>query len=552
MEAFMDFKLIFDLLSDMALIAMVAYLFGRTPYIIQCTHNPFTFRNWAILTFIFSVLSSLCTFNGAPIGGALASMRLVGTLMSGIMCGPLVGFSVGIIAGIHRYLVGGFTAEICAIATVLGGLFAGMIRHKIGLNNLTWKTAALVAFIVEVLQKSMILLFAKPFEAAWNLELLIAFPTTLVTVLGTSIFMLIIKDIQIQQELYGARAAELSLEIAHRTLPYLRHGLTLTSAKETGQIIYELTKMDAVSISNDKEVLAFIGRESENHTIEHPLAAKQIIDKNTPDTFLSHSFVVATLTAHGAVVGTIKLSRAAGRVISEMDIRIADGVAKLLSGQIELAEIDHQKKMRKKAEFKALQAQINPHFLFNTINIIMSFCRTNPDTARKLLEHLATMLHYNFTNHEDFVTLGEEINTIHAYLEIAKSRFGSRLQIKTNIDPALLHTKIPVLSIQPLAENAIQHGLFPKIAECVLSIDVYRQEDDVVICVSDNGIGMNIDKIERLFTTQSEGIGIRNVYMRLKGIYGQHYGLNIDSKPGYGTITTIRIPYERKAIQHAY
>jgi len=162
------------------------------------------------------------------------------------------------------------------------------------------------------------------------------------------------------------------------------------------------------------------------------------------------------------------------------------------------------------------------------------------------------MLHYNFTNHEDLVTLGEEINTIHAYLEIAKSRFGSRLQIKTNIDPTLLHTKIPVLSLQPLAENAIQHGLFPKIAECILSIDVYRQEDDVVICVSDNGIGMNVDKVERLFTTQSEGIGIRNVYMRLKGIYGQHYGLNIDSKPGYGTVATIRIPYERMAIQHAY
>ena len=208
--------------------------------------------------------------------------------------------------------------------------------------------------------------------------------------------------------------------------------------------------------------------------------------------------------------------------------------------------------MREKAEFKALQAQINPHFLFNTINIIMSFCRTNPDTARKLLEHLATMLHYSFANHEDFVTLTEEINNIHAYLEIAQSRFGSRLQIKTNIDQTLLHTKIPVLSIQPLAENAIQHGLFPKIAECILSIDIYRQQDDVVICVSDNGIGMNMDKVERLFTTQSGGIGIRNVYMRLKGIYGHHYGLSIESQPGCGTVTTIRIPYERKAIQHAY
>lgn len=563
----MDFYLLFNLLSNMSLIAMCAYLFGRTRYIIQCAHNPSIFKNWAILTAIFAILSSLCTASGIPTNGALASTRMVGTLMSGILGGPYVGFSVGLISGMHRYLVGGFTAETCAIATVLGGLSAGLVRHKIGLNHLTWKTAALVALAVEVLQKSMVLLFAKPFAAAWALETVIALPTTLVTVLGATIFMLILKDIQVQQELHGAKSAELSLEIASRTLPYLRHGLTAESAQKTAQIIYELTKIDAVSISDRDNVLAFIGKGSDHHQAGQPIitqSTKQAISNNTMIVLNTkeergcpaadcplNSAVVAPLIAHSTVVGTIKLSRTDANAVSEIDIRIADGIANLLSGQIELAEIDHQRKMREKAEFKALQAQINPHFLFNTLSIIMSFCRTNPDMARNLLSHLATMLQYSFANHKDFVTLAEEINNIQAFLEIAKSRFGSRLQVNTDIDPSILHTKIPVLSIQPLVENAVQHGLFPKINECVLSIAAKLQQDNVIISVADNGSGMETDKLQQIFTSQSEGIGIRNVYMRLKSIYGDNYGLSIDSQPGDGTIATIRIPYERMNIQHA-
>lgn len=559
---FLNFDIVLNLLGDMALIALVAYLLGRSRFIASCVSQPMNMRHWFALTCIFSILSILGTYNGIPIGGAFANTRLIGTLMSGIMGGPVVGFSVGAISGLHRYLMGGFTAETCGVATALGGLFAGLMRQKIGLNNMTWKTAGAIALVAELVQKAMVLAFAKPFEAAWAMEKIIAIPTTLVSVLGTVAFMLIIKDIQSQQEAHGAKAAELSLRTASKTLPYLRQGLNIWSATETAKIIYELTKVDAVSITDREKILAFIGKGADHHRTGEPIltqSTKRAVAEGAlavlrtheergcpvPDCPLS-SGVVAPLIAQGAVVGTIKLSRTQAGEVTEMDIQLARGIAELLSVQIELAEIDAQKKMREKAELKALRAQINPHFLFNTINIIMSLCRTSPETARNLLEHLAIIMKYSFAKHGDFVTLEEELEKVKSYLEIAKSRFGSRLTVTFDIEEAVLKTRIPVLSVQPLVENAVQHGLFPKLSEGKLVIKACRDTDVVQISVFDNGVGIEPAAIRQLLSAETEGIGVQNVHQRLKGIYGDAYGLRLESQPGSGTWAIIQIPYTRE------
>ena len=554
----MNFDLVLELSGDMALIIVVAYLISRSKYIARCVSQPLTLQNWFALTCIFSTLSILGTYNGIEVEGALANTRLIGTLMSGIMGGPYVGFSVGVISGLHRYLIGGFTASTCGFASVLGGLCAGLVRQKIGLHNMTWKTAGMIALVAEIMQKTMVLIFAKPFSAALALEQAIAIPTTIVSVLGTVAFMFVIKDIQFQQEVHGAKAAELSLRIASQTLPYLRHGLNVESASATANIIYQLTGTDAVSITDRDNILAFIGKGSDHHRAGEPIitqSTKRAIQEDCLSVLRSHeergcpvagcplcSGVVAPLRAHGMVVGTVKLSHGGAGEVSEMDVRIADGIAQLLSVQIELAEIDAQKKMSEKAELKALRAQINPHFLFNTLNIIMSFCRTDPEMARSLLSHLATIMKYSFAKHDDFVTIGEEMNEIKAYLEIAKSRFGERLSVSLDIEESTHPIRIPVLSIQPLVENALQHGLFPKLSECHLALSVSRENDAIAITVEDNGIGIHPEKLEWLFSAESEGVGLQNVARRLQSLYGDSYGLRMMSEPGKGTRAAIRIP----------
>ena len=478
------------------------------------------------------------------------------------MGGPWVGGTVGLISGTHRYLLGGFTAEVCGISAVIGGLMAGFARQRRGINRLDWKAGALLALVGEFVQKSLVILFAKPFEAAVSLEKAIAVPTTVVTVLGTIIFITIIKDLQSSREAHRADAAELSLEIASRTLPYLRQGLTEASAVKTAQIIYELTKVDSVSITDAARVLAFVGAGDDHHRVGEAIMTqsthksiqeKRLVVMYTPEErgcpvadCPLKSGVVAPLFVHGdEVAGTIKLSRKEINGVSEVDIRLADGLAHLLSVQIQLAEGDKQKKMREKAEFKALQAQINPHFLYNTLNTIMSFCRTSPETARNLLAHLATLMQRCFDNRTEFISLKNEMDGIVAYLEIAKVRFGSRLAVDIDIDPTLEQAQIPPLTLQPLVENALDHGLFPKVSDCRLTINGRLTNEGMLLCIQDNGVGISPQKLAGLMT-ESERIGVKNVSQRLKSLYGEPYGLSIASHPDAGTQATIRIPFESK------
>lgn len=554
----MYIDLLLDLMRDMSLIALAAYLIGRSRFMISCMQHPNRLRSWLALSTTFSFISILGTYNGIPIEGGFANTRIVGTLMSGFMGGPWVGLSTGIISGIHRYLQGGFTSETCAVAAVLSGILAGIIRQNYGLTHLTWKTGGMVAFTAEIIQKLMVLIFAKPFEAALALEKIIALPTIIVTVLGTVVFMLILENIKSEQDNYGAKAAELSLEIASRTLSFLRHGLTAESAQKTAEIIFTLTKVDSVSITDRNVVLAYIGLGNDHHKVGEPImtsSTMRVLEEGRSLVISSleargcpvegcplQSGVVAPLLIHGAPVGTIKLSKKQQEDVSELDLRIVDGVANLLSIQIQLAEVDQQRIMREKAELKALQAQINPHFLFNTLSIIMSFCRTNPDTARNLLGYLSTLMQRSFSEHRNFVTIQEELQAVEAYLEIAKCRFGSRLTVELQIEPSVLNTSIPLLSIQPLVENAIQHGLFPKITNCLLTLTAKGSQNEVVITVADNGVGISSDRLECVLSANAEGIGIRNVNGRMTSIYGDSYKISIESEENKGTQVTLRIP----------
>lgn len=252
--------------------------------------------------------------------------------------------------------------------------------------------------------------------------------------------------------------------------------------------------------------------------------------------------VVVPLFTGSHVVGTIELARVNNETVSELDIRIADGLAHLLSVQIQLAEIDEQRKMREKAELKALRAQINPHFLFNTINIIMSFCRTDPDKARSLLGSLATLMQRSYSNQGEFLTLQDELTAVTAYLEIAKSRFGDRLDMAIHIDDAVGNMLIPALSLQPLVENALNHGLFPKLGNCLLAIEASVEAGALIITITDNGVGIPPKKLAQIRAANAEGLGLSNVHQRLASLYGPGYGLTITSEPPFGTEIRLRIP----------
>ncbi|MBA2304020.1 MAG: histidine kinase [Acidobacteria bacterium] len=207
------------------------------------------------------------------------------------------------------------------------------------------------------------------------------------------------------------------------------------------------------------------------------------------------------------------------------------------------ARIEHrlqeQEKLLMAARVEALASQINPHFLFNTLTSISALIRSQPETARVLIVKLSGLLRRLLRSQEHFVTLREELEAIDEYLDIEAMRFGPRLRIEKQIDPASLEVVVPSMLLQPIVENSIKHGLEPKLGEGRITIRSTRKDGHAIIDVIDDGVGVSPDDASRVKGT---GIGLRNVNERLRVIYGSNYQLELDSLPGGGTCARIIIP----------
>lgn len=355
---------------------------------------------------------------------------------------------------------------------------------------------------------------------------------------------------------------EPTLRIANETLPYLRRGLNEDTAGKTVEIIKAIADVAAVAITDREKVLAYIGVGSDHHKPGGPImtdATKTVI--NTGDLMVIknryglicpvencplESAVIAPLKCKGEVAGTVKLYQVKQGDVRPADVKLAEGVAQMLGLQMELAELDRQAQLVTKAELDALQAQINPHFLFNTLNTIIMFSRTNPETARRLLIRLASFFRYALKRHGHFNSIKEEIEYLNTYLILEKARFRDKLKIIRDIDESLFDYQVPVLTIQPLVENAIKHGVLPKQGQGTVWIRAFlEEEEEIIFEIKDNGVGIppeKMPKILKLGYGSGNGVGLSNVHERLKGLFGEEYGLRIESTSGEGTSIFIRIP----------
>ena len=205
--------------------------------------------------------------------------------------------------------------------------------------------------------------------------------------------------------------------------------------------------------------------------------------------------------------------------------------------------MDYQIKLREKAELKALQSQINPHFLFNAINTIVSFCRIDIGKAKQLLINLGDYFRNTLSNDDDFVNIETELSHVNAYLAIEKARFDEKLKIEVDLDEKV-DCLLPQLTLQPIVENAIKHGLIPKKNGGTIIIKAEKINTETHITIEDTGVGIDEKIIEQLYNNklQDGKIGLSNVHNRLKSIYGKEYGLNISNRKTGGTLVKIIIP----------
>jgi two-component system, LytTR family, sensor histidine kinase LytS len=488
---------------------------------------------------------------------AIANSRVIGIVAAGLLGGPWIGLGAGLVAGVHRFFLGGFTAFACSVSTVIAGLLAGYIGKREKKNRLVSpQKAFLVGFLAEAMQMAIILLFAKPYPVAYELVSDIGWPMIIANGIGTGIFMLIIKSVFYEEERMGAVQSQKALRLADRTVKYMRKGLNASSAYATCQILMKEVDAIAVSITNRTHILAHVGVASDHHQKDKPIqteATKRVIetgellkvgkkeihcDRN--DCPLGAA-VMAPLLKGDEIVGTLKFYFYSEKAISPIMMEMTKGIATLLSNQLELAEIDTHKELAKVSEVKALQAQISPHFLFNAINVIVSLIRINPDKARTLLISLSQFIRQNLSGStKSTSTLKEECQHVKAYLAIEEARFFDRLQVQYELDEEVMQSVVPSITLQPLVENAIKHGMKNQSEGFILKISITSGNDGVTVKVEDNGDGIEASRLGTLLLEPVEsatgtGIALYNVNKRLEMIVGERAGLSIHSVKGGGT-----------------
>jgi two-component system LytT family sensor kinase len=203
------------------------------------------------------------------------------------------------------------------------------------------------------------------------------------------------------------------------------------------------------------------------------------------------------------------------------------------------SKLQEQQRLLMQARLDALTSQINPHFLFNTLNSVSSLIRTNPHQARVVVYQLSNILRRLLRRHDNFSSLREELNFIDDYLSIEVIRFGDKLKFRKDVEPAALDMLLPSMLLQPLIENCIKHGLSSKVEGGSILLRAQRVEDRLHLLVEDDGVGISEAEMSTLL---DRGIGVSNVNERLKVLFGADYRMLIDSKPGQGTRIQIEVP----------
>ena len=234
------------------------------------------------------------------------------------------------------------------------------------------------------------------------------------------------------------------------------------------------------------------------------------------------------------------------------DVEFFTGVANHIATQRKLARLERQKEALRRAELATLQSQINPHFLFNSLNTISCFCREKPEKARELLLALSSYFRNMLEDMDDMVTLEMELAHVKAYTMLEEARFEDRLSVKFAEQEEVLGCRVPNLILQPIVENAIHHGAMKR-ERGVGRVQVYvkREETTTRIDVIDNGPGMDYRIIQSLYRggkVEHTGIGLMNVQQRLVSIFGKDYGLWIVSGES-GTDVRLNIP-NREGKEH--
>ncbi|HIS28283.1 MAG TPA: histidine kinase [Candidatus Avamphibacillus intestinigallinarum] len=579
-------ELLSQMLSRMTLIVTIAFLITRLSIFRQMIHYNLSMAGRLVLILLFGLFGIIGNYTAIVVNpeahiisnvwnpelqldNAIADTRNIGIIIGGFLGGPLVGIGASVIAGGHRLLMGGFISEASFFTSLIGGALAGLFGWKLrDIGLIRPLRMFLIGFCILTVQILLIPVFATDHVGALHLISYTGLPIILINSIGIWICAMIFFSVAQSVERTRANQTAEAFSIVEETLSLFRQGLNETSATKAAQIIQKLTNVDHVAITRGVRQLAHTGDTAfEENSIQSELkyreqvlqTGKTVITKSFSNIHhlfsgrktVNTTFIVLPLFVKQKTIGTLTFYFRNPFYVTPVEQELAEGLSKLFSSQLELGEIERYNNLLQDAEIKALHAQIHPHFLFNALNTIVALCRTNPMMARDLLINLSTFLRNNLSGlNNQLVTVQKELENVSAYLALEQARFPDKFKVTTDVDSELEQALIPPFILQPLVENAINHGNLKRLEGThLIQIHIEQPVKNMLkLSIIDNGVGIPADRLVDLgqrvvdSTKDHSGSALFNIKERLTALFGQEATFHIESEVGQGTYVAITLP----------
>lgn len=542
-------RLVFELILNIALLVLIANLISKFRLIQKLIlQENRSLKSQAFLSVVFGGMVVLSTYTGIDIGSYSLNTRVIGAMAAGLLGGPIVGLYASLIGAIYVYLFSAHQAFAMASAfsTMMFGLLGGGFYPYFQRGKWKYQDLFLLTCFAEVCDMVCLLRFTVPVEMALNTILEISLPMILFNASGILIFISSFNHMFIQQDIERSRQLQQASGLVRKCLPLLVKGLEdCDNMERFAKTILEETDWAGVVITSRSQIIACGQKEiDKNFQIGEkiPDIGVRVMETGRMETMSQvplsspwyewmkeYSLVAAPFMIRDQAAGCLIVWVKKQWVFRKSELELHQHLVDLSSYQLALSELERQKDMRQKAEFKALQFQVNPHFLFNALNTVSCVCRENPIRARELLIILANYFRYNLNSEAYMVPFEEEMEHVRDYLELEKARFEEKLIITYDV-PKDLELEIPTLILQPIVENAVRYGINRE-GKRIVTICAREEPKGCKVCICDEGKGMPEEVLKKLKSGESIGnsVGLSNVHKRMKSIYGEENGLHITS-----------------------
>ena len=553
----MGYQEFLNTLEDICVLVAITYFLSRTRLFSRVFVEVSGARDkW--LTFLFFGSLALTEILLSH-GRTSQSTRVVSATAAGLMGGPAVGFGVGGLTGMAAALIRGPQAAPDGIAAVIGGLLSGWVY----LYGPPFRQKVLAGFLAGAMSHSvwLAMTLSKDFllASSWQTLLVQYCIPVLTNGAAVALFLIIIGDVRAHHQRIEREELSRAIRIAGRVLPTLGASISREAAEQIAETVRRLIGAPAVAVVSGDSVAVFTGIGADHHDGQMGVAARECLAERSPrqldraearlcerrDCPLT-AVMAAPLNYRDEIVGCVEVYESGGRRLSADVAQLGAEIAQFMFDyHMQSAELSRQTEAVARAELKALQAQVHPHFLFNALNTVAGLCEMDPERAAGLTVKLGDFFRGSLRNdHSPMCSLSEELRILRSYLEIEKARFGERLTVVEEIEPGTEKLRLPCFALQPLVENALLHGLSNKTEPGTLRIVARRRNGRLVCWVIDDGRGSNVALDDLLKGSDGESHAIPMLWSRLRGLYEDGFGLRMRSRPGKGTAVCLWVPVE--------